>query len=92
MSIRLNNLVHLSGEGSIGGMERGCGAAVSVEGRVKVTEELREQTGPGNPQPPQRESTVTVKNPQTRLNGHDRWLDPKSKELRGEGQGADTYH
>lgn len=61
-------------------MERGCGAAVSVEGRLKVTQELREQTGPGNPQPPQWESTVTVKNPQTRLDGHDRWADPKSKE------------
>lgn len=78
-------------------MERGCGPAASVEGRVKVTEELREQTGPGNPQPPRRESTVTVKNPQTRLDGHDRWLDPKSKEQGRAtwgvgGQRADPHH
>lgn len=65
---------------AIEGMERGCGTAVSVEGRLKVTRELREQTGPGNPQPPQRESTVTVKNPQTRLDEHARWVDRKSKE------------
>lgn len=51
--------------------------AVSLEGRLKVTEE---QTGPGNPNPPEQESTVTVKNPQTRLDGHDWKVDPKSKE------------
>lgn len=48
-----------------------------MEGRLKVTEE---QTGPGNPNPPEQESTVTVKNPQTRLDGHDWKVDPKSKE------------
>ena len=69
-------------------MEGGCGAGVRVEGRLKVTEELREQTGPGNPQPPQRESTVAPKNPQTRLDGHDWWVDPKSKERGRAPRGA----
>lgn len=60
---------------------QGWVAVVSVEGRLKVTEELREQTGPGNPpQPPQRgESTAMVTNPQTRLDGHDRQVEPRSK-------------
>ncbi|TWW72508.1 hypothetical protein D4764_16G0010050 [Takifugu flavidus] len=47
------------------------GQQVSLEGRLKVREELREQTGPANPQPPELESTVTPRNPQTRLHGHD---------------------
>lgn len=56
------------------------GQQVSLEGRLKVREELREQTGPANPQPPELESTVTAHNPQTRLHGHDWQVDPKSKE------------
>lgn len=61
-------------------MRRTGGQQVSLEGRLKVREELREQTGPANPQPPELESTVTAHNPQTHLHGHDWRVDPKSKE------------
>lgn len=64
-------------DGGAGGA--GGGQQVSLEGRLKVREELREQTGPANPQPPELESTVTAPNPQTRLHGHDWRVDPKSK-------------